>query len=94
MNELVSLKLYVAGSSARSERAIANLEQIGSAYLQGQAKIQIIDVLLEPAQAESARIMATPTLVRDQPPPERRIIGDLSDQATVLKALRLGEAKP
>jgi circadian clock protein KaiB len=93
MNELVSLKLYVAGTSARSERAIANLQQIGAAYLQGQALIQVIDVLLDPAQAESARIMATPTLVRDQPPPERRIIGDLSDQATVLKALSIGEAK-
>jgi circadian clock protein KaiB len=89
MNEQVVLTLYIAGANPRSERAIENLRQIGDAFFAGRCLIQIVDVLRRPEAAESARIMATPTLVREQPQPERRIIGDLSDQDTVLKALSI-----
>ncbi len=89
MDEQVVLTLYVAGANPRSERAIQNLRQIGEAFFAGRCLIQIVDVLRRPEAAEVARIMATPTLVREQPQPERRIIGDLSDQATVLKALSI-----
>ena len=51
MNELVTLKLYVAGTGVRSERAIANLQQIDDAFLQGRANIQVIDVLQQPDKA-------------------------------------------
>jgi circadian clock protein KaiB len=89
MSEQVVLTLYVAGSNSRSERAIQNIRQIGELYYAGHCLIQIVDVLLRPEVAETARIMATPTLVREQPQPERRVIGDLSDQAKVLKALSI-----
>lgn len=89
MNEQVVLTLYVAGANPRSERAIENLRRIGDVFFAGRCLIQIVDVLRRPEVAESARIMATPTLVREQPQPERRIIGDLSDQDTVLKALSI-----
>jgi circadian clock protein KaiB len=89
MNEQVVLTLYIAGANPRSERAVENLRQIGDAFFAGRCLIQIVDVLRRPEAAESARIMATPTLVREQPQPERRIIGDLSDQDTVLKALSI-----
>ena len=89
MNEQVVLTLYVAGANPRSERAIQNLRQIGDVFFAGRCRIEIVDVLRRPEAAESARIMATPTLVREQPEPERRVIGDLSDQATVLKALSI-----
>jgi circadian clock protein KaiB len=92
MIDTVILTLYVAGASARSERAIENLRSISEVLLRGRAVVNIIDVLKQPEQAEQAHIMATPTLVREQPPPERRIIGDLSDQETVLKALSIGES--
>jgi len=91
MNEQVILTLYVAGLNPRSERAINNLRQLEGDYLAGRAVVSIVDVLQRPERAESARIIATPTLVREQPRPERRIIGDLSDKETVLKALNIGE---
>jgi circadian clock protein KaiB len=89
MSEQVILTLYVAGANPRSERAIQNLRQIGEVFFAGRCLIQIVDVLIRPEIAELARIMATPTLVREQPQPERRVIGDLSNQATVLKALSI-----
>ncbi len=89
MNTSVILTLYIAGASPRSERAIAHIERIRDIYLRERCVLQVIDVLERPDRAEAAGIMATPTLVREQPRPERRIIGDLSDTATVLKALNI-----
>ncbi len=89
-SERVVLKLYIAGATPRSELAVHNLRQIRASYVQENFDLLIIDVLEEPQQAEDARILATPTLVREAPPPQRRIIGDLSDREKVLRALNLG----
>lgn len=89
-SERVVLKLYIAGATPRSELAVHNLRQIRASYIHENFDLLIIDVLEEPQQAEDARILATPTLVREAPPPQRRIIGDLSDREKVLRALNLG----
>ncbi len=83
------LKLYIAGHNSRSERAIVNLKQICETELAGDYQMLIIDVLETPQLAEEQRILATPTLVREMPPPSRRVIGDLSDRERVLSALDL-----
>jgi circadian clock protein KaiB len=49
----------------------------------------VIDVLERPQLAEDEKIMATPTLIKQLPPPLRRIIGDLSDKDKVLLGLDL-----
>ncbi len=49
----------------------------------------IIDVLERPQDAEHEKILATPTLIKEFPPPVRRIIGDLSDTKQVLLGLEL-----
>ena len=81
------LRLYVTGKTPRSERAIANLRQICEENLSGQYEMTVIDVLENPQLAEDEKIMATPTLVKNLPPPIRRIIGDLSDKEKVLLGL-------
>lgn len=43
----------------------------------------------EPELAEERKIMATPALVKELPPPLRRIVGDLSDREKVLLGLEL-----
>lgn len=83
------LKLYVTGANPRTERAIANLQQICDAELEGRYTLEIIDVLEDPEAAERDRVLATPTLIKELPPPLRRIIGDLSDRAKVLLALEI-----
>lgn len=88
MNKFV-LKLYVTGDTQRSERAISNLRQICERELHDQYELVIVDVLEHPQLAEEEKIMVTPTLVRELPPPRRRIIGDLTDTARVLLGLNL-----
>jgi len=83
------LKLFVAGSTERSQRAIGNLQAICRTTLEEPCDFEVIDVLERPERAERARIVVTPTLVREVPPPERRIVGDLSDGPRVAEALGL-----
>ena len=83
------LRLYITGKTPKSERAIANLKEICEKELKGLYELQIIDVLEYPQLAEDEKILATPTLIKDLPPPLKRIIGDLSDSEKVLLGLDL-----
>jgi circadian clock protein KaiB len=83
------LKLYVTGTSPRAEVAIANLRRICEQELRGEYKLEIIDVLEHPQVAEDDKILATPTLIKQLPPPLRRVIGDLSDKTKVLLGLEV-----
>ena len=77
------LRLYVAGQTDRSMRAIANLERICEEHLAGRYSIEVVDLLLKPQLAAGDQIMALPTLVRRLPPPLKKIIGDLSNEDRV-----------
>jgi circadian clock protein KaiB len=83
----IKLKLYVTGRTSRSERAIANLQRLCKEELEGRYELSIIDVLEHPQLAEIEKIIATPTLIKELPPPLRRVIGDLSDKEKVLLGL-------
>jgi circadian clock protein KaiB len=83
------LRLYITGKTPKSERAIANLKEICERDLKGLYILQIIDVLESPQLAEDEKILATPTLIKDLPPPLKRIIGDLSNSDKVLLGLDL-----
>src|SRR5690348_16323312 len=88
MNKYI-LKLYISGDSPRAKAAIANLERICREDLAGLYSLEIIDVLKNPGAAEADKILATPTLVKQLPPPLRRVIGDLSDKDKVLLGLEV-----
>ena len=83
------LKLYVTGTSPRTRQAIENLQRICEQELRGRYELEIIDVLERPQAAEDDRILATPTLIKQLPPPLRRVIGDLSDKEKVLFGLEV-----
>lgn len=83
------LKLYVTGRTPRSERAVQQLQSICATELADCYDLVVIDVLERPQLAEDEKILATPTVVKELPPPMRRIIGDLSDAETVLLGLDL-----
>jgi circadian clock protein KaiB len=86
----IVLQLFIAGRTPRAERAIAALERIRtSAFADVTCEISVIDVLTDPQIAEERKIMATPTLIKIDPPPVRRIIGDLSDVDELLHTLNL-----
>ena len=83
------LRLYIAGQSARSAAALRNLEAVCEEHLAGRYRIEVIDLLKQPQLARGDQIIAVPTLVRHLPPPMKKIIGDLSNEASVLVGLDL-----
>ncbi len=83
------LKLYIAGNTANSIRALRILRNILEQEFQGVYALKVIDVLKNPHLAEEDKILATPTLSKILPPPVLKIIGDLSDREKVLIGLDL-----
>jgi circadian clock protein KaiB len=83
------LKLYIAGLTPRSNRALENLKKICEENVSGNYSIEVIDLSKNPQLAESDQIIAVPTLVRKLPEPVRKIIGDLSDKEQVLVGLNI-----
>ncbi|MDH5478795.1 MAG: circadian clock protein KaiB [Nitrospinota bacterium] len=86
------LKLYITGQTVNSVRAMENLKEICSG-LAKDYELRIIDILKDPQLAEDDKIIATPTLVKELPPPLRKIIGDLSNTEKVLLGLDLVHKK-
>ena len=82
-----NLRLYVAGQTPKSIAAIANLKRICEQHLTGKYKIEIVDLMANPALAQRHQIVAIPTLIRQLPEPLKRIIGDLSNVEKVLVGL-------
>jgi len=81
------LRLYVAGATAKSVAALANLRRLCEEHLAGRYEIEVIDLLVSPKLAAGDQILAVPTLVRKFPEPIRKIIGDLSNEERVLVGL-------
>ena len=78
------LRLYVAGHTAKSQAALANLKRVCEEHLAGRYDIEVIDLVKNPKLAAGDQILAIPTLVRRLPSPLKRIIGDLSNTERVL----------
>jgi len=85
---VVQLRLYVAGGDARSAEARRLCEQVVG-RCGPPCRIEIVDVLDDPQQAELDRVLATPMLVRLDPPPVVRLIGGLRSVDFVMEALQL-----
>ena len=88
------LRLYVAGQTAKSITAFANLKKLCEEHLPGKYRIEVIDLLINPQLAAGDQIVAIPTLVRTLPEPLRKIIGDLSNTEKVLVGLQLRPRQP
>jgi circadian clock protein KaiB len=91
-NGKYSLRLYIAGSTPQSSRAITNIKAICETHLKNRYSLTVVDLYEQPARAREDQIVVAPTLVRQFPLPARRIIGDLSKTALVLAALDLPPA--
>ncbi|HEX3861086.1 MAG TPA: circadian clock KaiB family protein [Stellaceae bacterium] len=83
------LRLFVAGNTARSRRAIENLRRVCDEYLTGKLDLEVIDIYQQPEFAERLQVIAAPTLVKLLPLPVRRLVGDLSQKERVLRGLEI-----
>lgn len=81
------MRLYVVNSAPNSLLAIANLAAICEEFLQGNFKLEIVDVLEQPLRALADGILVTPSLAKLSPSPAANIVGNLSDKSGVMRAL-------
>ncbi len=87
------LRLYIAGLTPASRRALLNLQEICEQYLEGRYDLEVIDIYQQPVLSEGEQIIAVPTLVKKLPVPLRKFIGDLSDRDSILVGLDLQKKK-
>jgi circadian clock protein KaiB len=88
------LRLYVAGLTPRSTKAIANVKEICEEYLQGRYELEVVDIYQQPKLAQGEQIIVAPTLIKKLPLPLRRLIGDMSDREKFLAGIDLKPRKP
>lgn len=83
------LKLYISGNTFRSRKAIANLKAFCQSQSIPKSAIEIVDILQYPEIAEAQKILITPTLIKELPLPQEKIIGDLSNTEVLSLVLDL-----
>jgi circadian clock protein KaiB len=81
------LRLFITGATPNSTRAVVNIKEICENNLKGKYSLEIIDVYQQTEVAEKEQLIALPMLLKKQPLPERRLIGDLSETEKVLSVL-------
>jgi circadian clock protein KaiB len=83
------LRLYVAGMGPKSVQAIDNLKRICEEYLPDRYELEVIDIYQYPIFAKDGQIVAAPTLIKELPPPLRKLIGSMADTERVLVGIDL-----
>ena len=83
------LRLYVTGTTDRSIRTIANIRGFCERYLKGHYELKVVDIYQQPSLVHDQQIIAAPTLVKSEPPPQKRLVGDFSDRDRLLASFRL-----
>jgi circadian clock protein KaiB len=83
------LRLYVTGATDRSSRAITNIRWFCERYLKGRYDLRVIDIYQQPSLAQTHEIIAAPTLVKSEPLPSKRLVGDFSDRERLVASLEI-----
>jgi circadian clock protein KaiB len=83
------LRLYITGSTPKSTRAIHNLIKMCQEHLAGRYELEVIDIYQQPELAQIEDIIAVPTLLKRQPLPVQKVLGDLSNEQQLVSGLDL-----
>jgi circadian clock protein KaiB len=90
---ILKLRLYISGKTLNSLLALKNIKKICEEHIQNDYELEIVDLLKDPKLSEEDEILAIPTLVRKNPQPVRKIIGDLSNTEDILQRIGLGSKR-
>jgi circadian clock protein KaiB len=93
-NKEYILRLYIAGATSKSIRAVANIKEICESSLKNRYDLEVIDIYQQPVLTKGEQIIAAPTLVKKLPLPLRKFIGDMSDTERILVGLDLRPRDP
>ncbi|MFA6167669.1 MAG: circadian clock KaiB family protein [Gemmatimonadaceae bacterium] len=83
----LKLRLYIAGHSANSVHALANLRALCNEHFPSAHDLEVVDVLDHPQRAMTDGVIVTPTLLKLRPTPVQRVVGGLSDTSQLLRVL-------
>jgi circadian clock protein KaiB len=83
------LRLYIAGSTRKSQDAIRNIKKICEEEMKGNYDLEVIDIYQQPELAKKEQLLAAPTLIKRLPLPLRRLVGDMSNKERVIVGLEL-----
>jgi circadian clock protein KaiB len=89
LSETWYFKVYVAGESEKSRNAIVTLKHVCKAHIKDPCDIEVVDLRKHPELAAKKEIFAIPTVVKELPPPVRKLIGDLTVKEKVLLGLEI-----
>lgn len=82
-------KLYVTGTTARAAQAVASIHAMCDEHLAGRYDLEVIDIYQQPDVAALEQVIAAPTLIKQEPGPIQRLVGDLSDCEKILSSLNI-----
>ena len=83
------LQLFVAGTTSNSLRAIQNVRHICEEQLPGRHELEVIDIYQHAGRLPAGQVVVAPTLVRQNPLPVRKLVGDLTSRNRVLEGLEI-----
>ena len=83
------MTLFVTGASRLSLQAVSRVREFCEEELNGNYDLEVVDLYRAPERAREAQVIAAPTLLRDNPPPVRRVIGDMSDRGRLRAAIKV-----
>ena len=83
------LRLYITGNTQRSLQAIEAIRCVCEEHLMGRYQLEVIDIRQQPELAAREQLIAAPTLVKQAPPPVRRLVGDMRRRDRLLHGLNL-----
>lgn len=87
------LKLYVAGTSKKSSKAILNIKEFCEKYLEGCYELEVMDIYQQPKSLMDEQVIAAPTLIKKLPLPLKKLIGDMSNVDRIFIALDIKPRK-
>jgi circadian clock protein KaiB len=88
------LRLYVTGTTGRSVHAIRSVKRVCNEHLSGRYQLEVIDLYKNLPRARKDEVIAAPTLIKSEPLPLKRMIGDMSDESRLLAGLDIRPPKP
>ncbi len=91
---MYAFRLYIIGGTPKAATTCEQIYRLMNSEFSDQYELEVVDLLQRPDRAEKDGVFATPTLVKVQPDPVRKVVGDLSDRKKILHGLGFNGAPP
>jgi len=88
------LVLFVTGTTPKSSQAISVVRTLCEKHLAGRYELEVVDIYQSPGRLAGDQILAAPTLLKKEPFPAMRLVGNLDDSERVLIGLNLKNPAP